>query len=136
MSTRNSPVSLSPNSTPWLNATDGGPRGTILVAAMVANGNTAWLNLDGYKTIYLEIIETAGGTGTVTVQGTLNQYNIYTLATAPVGGAAITYTGTVAVTANQAIYYTVRDLAPLVRVNLAGVAGGGSINVNVYALPI
>jgi hypothetical protein len=135
MATRNTAISLDRSNVPWIDAEGSGPLGTPLIKNVVANGNGVWTDLSGWKVVYLEIIEGAGGTATLTIQGSLNGTQVYTLATAPVGGATITYTGTVAVTANQAIYYTLRDLAPLVRVNVAAVAGGASVSVNVYALP-
>ena len=129
-------VNLGRSDVPWADANaSGGPLGSAFLTAATSNGAGGWKDVSGLKSIWIEVIETAGGTATLTLQGTLNETNVYSLWTAPLA-ATFTYTATISITANLAAYFTVRDITPLMRASLASIAGGASVSVNYYALPV
>lgn len=135
MASRTNVVNLGRSDVPWTDLGGGGYKPQVL-ASITANGQSGVIDVSGFKTFELEIIESGGGTATLTIQGSLDGAHFHNLVTAPLDGATtITYTATVSVTANQSILYTLRDPVPLLRVSTASLAGGAVIAVNLYALP-
>lgn len=107
-------------------------------AGATANGNGLPADLEGFTgdTMLLEIAETAGGTATVTLAGSLDGTNWitgvgYELVDATASPARAV--AALSVSANTRHAYAVLDKFPQVRAVLSSSAGGSSVTVRLYA---
>lgn len=108
--------------------------GSLSQSAQTGNTNGLALAMDGYKTVYLWVIEGNVGTATLTPQGSFDGTNWFGLYAAPTAAATRTYAATFSVTQNSATYLILQDVAPFIRAKLG--SNSGSVTVGVYATPI
>jgi hypothetical protein len=130
-------VSLGASAPPWTPAENGGPSGSKFFAGIVANGQTPNMRFDGWKTIYLEIFETAGGTATLAIDGTLDGTHYSVLPVQRVDGqTSYTQVISIPVTANMRQIWQVLVPYPLLSAIVSAYAASANINANFYALPV
>lgn len=108
----------------------GSPVGTT------ANGNGATLDAAGLRAQVVEIQETAGGTATVTLQGSFDGSTWYQAGFQQIDATATrTLTvGGISVLANSKHVYQVLDLYPLLSAAVSSVAGGATVLVRSYTV--
>jgi hypothetical protein len=110
-----------------------------LQSAAAANGNGTPAQTDGLDAAQqVEIVETNGGTCTVTFEGSFDGKftNVYAIGYYQVDGTATltrTVTG-VSVTANSAHVYQLLDPYPQVRARISSVASTPSVTVRMYGI--
>ena len=107
----------------------------VLQNAATANGNGTPINADAFLTAQqVEIAETAGGTATVTLQGSFDGTNWYSAGYQQVDAiASLTRSVSgVSVTANSRHVYQLLDPYPQIRAVLGSVAGGANVTVKAY----
>jgi hypothetical protein len=108
--------------------------GSLLQNAATTNVNGNVLAVDGYRIIYLWVIEGNVGTATLTPQGSYDNKNWFGIYAAPTAAASRTYAATLSVTQNSATYLILQDVAPFIRAPLS--SNSGSVTVGVYAIPV
>jgi hypothetical protein len=108
--------------------------GALLQSAQTGNANGTSLAVDGYKTIYLWVIENNVGTATLTPQGSFDNVNWFALWAAPTGANGRTFAATLSVTQNSKTYLVLQDGAPFIRAVTS--SNSGSVTVGVYATGI
>ena len=139
MATRSSVRNLGRSDVAWLDSQTGGPLPTRFAGSpIIANGSTTALDVSGYKTQYVELNETAGGTATVQFQGSFDAVNWYTIGQARVDGQATTTRSVTAasVTANLKAVWNLIDIYPLIRLTTTALAGSASITASFYGVPV
>lgn len=108
--------------------------GTLLQSAQTGNANGLSAPMDGYKSVYLWVIEGNVGTVTLTPQGSFDNVNWFGIWAAPTGANGRTYAATLSVTQNSKTYLILQDGAPFIRAVTS--SNSGSVTVGVYATPI
>ena len=104
-------------------------------AGATANGNGTPHNSDDFIGAQIvEIRETAGGTATVTLQGSFDGTNWYSLGYYQTSGNATLAraAGGISVTANSKLVYQVLDPYTQIRARISSVAGGATVIVRGY----
>lgn len=104
-----------------------------------ANGNGTAIQTDGIDSaIQVEIVESAGGTATVTFEGSFDAAtNWYAVGYQQVNGVASptrAATG-ISVTANSAKVYQILDPYPQLRARVSAVASSPTVTVRCYLVP-
>lgn len=106
--------------------------------AATANGNGTSLPVEGVDSaIQLEVVETAGGTCTLALQGSFDAgANWYALGYQQVDNTAspARAVANLSVGANSAHVYQVLDPYPQMRAVISAVAGGASVSVRAYTV--
>jgi hypothetical protein len=113
-------------------------RTTVLQNAATANGNGTTADASGFSgAIAVEIAESAGGTATVTLQGSFDGTNWYSLGYQQTDGTAspARATGGISVLANARHVYQVLDAYMQIRAVISAVAAGGTITAKAYMIP-
>lgn len=108
--------------------------GSLLQSAQTGNANGLSLPVDGYKTIYLWVIEGNVGTATLTPQGSFDNVNWFGLYASVTAAATRTFAATLSVTQNSKTYLILQDVAPFIRAVTS--SNSGSVTVGVYATGI
>lgn len=110
----------------------------ILQNAALANGNGTALSTDGIDSaIQVEIVESAGGTATVTFEGSFQGGTWYAAGYQQVDAIAAparAVTG-VSVLANSSHVYQVLDPYPQLRARISSYAGAANVTVRAYLVP-
>lgn len=106
--------------------------------AALANGNGTSLQAQGTDSaIQIEIVETAGGTATVTFEGSFDAgTNWYAVGYQQIDATASptrAVTG-VSVGASSAHVYQILDPYPQLRARISAIAGSGSVTVRAYTV--
>lgn len=112
----------------------------VLQSGATANGNGTAAQVDQVtREQYVEIVESAGGTATVTLVGQftgasdVNQYNVGYQKVDATATPARAVTG-ISVAANSAHVYQLLDFYPQVFAVLSAVAGGANVTVRLYSV--
>lgn len=111
---------------------------TVLQNAATANGNGVAPDTSGFAGAQMiEIAETGGGTATVTIQGSFDGTNWYSVGYQQVDATAspARATGGISVLANSRHVYQVLDAYPQLRAPVSAVAGGANVTVKSYMIP-
>lgn len=108
--------------------------GSLLQSAQTGNANGVAMDVSGYKTIYLWVIEGNVGTATLTPQGSFDNVNWFGLYASTTAAATRTFAATLSVTQNSKSYLVLQDVAPFIRAVTS--SNSGSVTVGVYATPI
>ena len=128
-------VSLAQSIVPWTPQENGGPSGSLFFSGITSISTTPAKRMDGYKSIFFEIFETAGGTATLAIQGSLDGSHWYTSGIQELDVATPARVITISATANFRQYWQILDLYPLYRANVTA-ASSPNLNANFYALPV
>ena len=103
-------------------------------AAATANGNGTPADFLAGRAELVEVVESNGGTCTLTFEGSFDGTNWYVVGFQPVGNQA-TLTRTVtplSVTANLKQTYQILDNYPQVRARISSIAGSANVTVKLY----
>lgn len=106
--------------------------------AATANGNGTPAQVSGYTGAQqVEVSETAGGTCTLTLQGSFDGANWYSIGYQQVDGLATLAraVAAISVTANMRHVYQILDPYPQVRAVISSIATGGTVTARMYAVP-
>lgn len=109
----------------------------VLLNGVSANGNSANQDTNGFLSAQqIEIVESNGGTATLTIQGTFDGTNFYSCGYQLVDNTASPARAVagIAVTANSRHVYQVLDPYPYLRINVASVASSPVLTVKLYAV--
>jgi hypothetical protein len=95
-----------------------------------------YLNIDGFKTLYLEVIENNVGTATLNLEGSFDASHWYVVGYELVDNTASPARAVTAlsVTQNTAHVYQLLDLYPLLRTRPS--VNSGSLTVGLYGIPV
>lgn len=108
--------------------------GALLQTAQTGNANGTSLAMDGYKTVYIQVVENNVGTCTLTPQGSFDNVNWFALWAAPTAANGRTFAATFSITQNSRTWLILQDVAPFIRA--ATSSNSGSVTVGVYATGI
>lgn len=107
-----------------------------LQTAATANGNGQNESVSGFNGVLnVEIVETAGGTATVTLEGWMSTAGgWHALGYQQIDGqASLSRAATgISVTANMSKVFQILDPYPTIRARISSIAGGASVNVTLY----
>lgn len=109
----------------------------VLQAAATANGNGTPADVSGFLAAQqVEIVESAGGTATVTFEGSFDGATWYAIGYYKVDNAATltrTVTG-VSVSANTSHVYQLLDPYAQIRARISSAAGGVTVTVKLFGV--
>lgn len=114
------------------------PQLLVLQNAATANGNGSKVQAAGYTGCQqVEILETGGGTCTVTLQGSMDEATWYSVGYQQVDGIAspTRAVSAISVTADSAHVYQVLDPFQWLRAVVGSAAGGVAVTARVYMVP-
>lgn len=109
------------------------------LAAQIAQGiaaNGVVAKTDGYANFWAEVVETNGGTMTLTFEGSTDGINWFAIWAGPTAANGRTYAATFAVTASSRTWLKLQDVAPYVRARTSSPATNPLVTVNLYGNPI
>ena len=108
--------------------------GVLLQNAATGNVNGTAIAVDGYKTVYLQVVEANVGTCTLTPQGSYDNVNWFALWAAPTAANGRTFAATFSITQNSRTWLILQDVAPFIRAVTS--SNSGNVTVGVYATGI
>ena len=109
-----------------------------LQSAATANGNGTSANVDGFAgAVVVEVVETAGGTCTLNLEGSFDGSTWYALGYSQVDNIAspARAVAAIAVAASSSHVYNILDTYKLIRARISA-SGGESLTVTLRAYPV